>query len=71
MPYFALSGERFNGNEFAIEALEKGASYAIVDNPSLKEVAGCIYVKNALKTLQAWNVSQELLQGYRDFFNRK
>ena len=50
--YFALSGEHFNGNEFAVEALEKGASYAIVDNPSLKEVAGCIYVKNTLETLQ-------------------
>jgi len=50
--YFALSGEHFNGNEFALEALEKGASYAIVDNPSLKEAAGCIYVKNTLETLQ-------------------
>ena len=31
--YFALKGPNFNGNEFAISALEKGAAYAIVDEP--------------------------------------
>ena len=31
--YFALKGPNFNGNEFAISALEKGATYAIVDEP--------------------------------------
>jgi len=51
--YFALSGERFNGNEFALEALQKGASYAVVDQASLKDEPGCIFVNNALKTLQA------------------
>jgi UDP-N-acetylmuramoyl-tripeptide--D-alanyl-D-alanine ligase len=29
--YFALKGPNFNGNQFAISALEAGASYAIVD----------------------------------------
>jgi len=29
--FFALKGDNFNGNLFAIEALKKGASYAIVD----------------------------------------
>ena len=51
--YFALSGERFNGNEFAIEALQKGASYAVVDQAALKNEPGCIFVNNVLKTLQA------------------
>lgn len=51
--YFALSGERFNGNEFALEALQKGASYAVVDQAALKDEPGCIFVISALKTLQA------------------
>jgi UDP-N-acetylmuramoyl-tripeptide--D-alanyl-D-alanine ligase len=29
--YFALKGPNFNGNIFALAALEAGASYAIVD----------------------------------------
>ena len=29
--FFALKGARFNGNEFALKALELGASYAVVD----------------------------------------
>ena len=29
--FLALSGESFNGNTFAIQALEKGCAYAIVD----------------------------------------
>lgn len=29
--YFAINGERFNGNKFVIEAFSKGASIAIVD----------------------------------------
>jgi len=31
--FFALKGERFNGNEFALQALAEGASYAVVDEP--------------------------------------
>ncbi|HAV25978.1 MAG TPA: UDP-N-acetylmuramoyl-tripeptide--D-alanyl-D-alanine ligase [Bacteroidetes bacterium] len=29
--FFALKGDNFNGNSFAIKALEQGASYAVVD----------------------------------------
>ncbi len=29
--FFALKGENFNGNKFAVDALEKGAKYAVVD----------------------------------------
>ena len=29
--FFALKGDNFNGNTFAIQALEKGAAYAVVD----------------------------------------
>ncbi|MGB1038416.1 MAG: UDP-N-acetylmuramoyl-tripeptide--D-alanyl-D-alanine ligase [Bacteroidia bacterium] len=31
MIFFALKGENFNGNLFAVKALEEGASYAVVD----------------------------------------
>ena len=30
--FLALKGESFDGNKFALSALEKGCSYAIVDN---------------------------------------
>ena len=29
--FLALKGESFNGNKFALQALEKGCAYAIVD----------------------------------------
>ena len=29
--FLALKGESFNGNQFAVQALEKGCAYAIVD----------------------------------------
>ena len=51
--YFALSGERFNGNDFAIDALNNGALYAVVDAIKHKDHPGCIYVADALKALQA------------------
>tara|TARA_B110000503_G_scaffold39117_1_gene64411 strand:+ start:142 stop:1425 length:1284 start_codon:yes stop_codon:yes gene_type:complete len=51
--YFALSGSKFNGNDFAQEALNNGASYAVVDNIKLKGKPNHLYVKNALDSLQA------------------
>ena len=33
--FFALRGESFDGNRFAVQALEKGCAYAVVDDPSL------------------------------------
>ena len=29
--FIALKGDNFNGNQFALQALEKGCAYAIVD----------------------------------------
>ncbi|MDA3882955.1 MAG: UDP-N-acetylmuramoyl-tripeptide--D-alanyl-D-alanine ligase [Bacteroidales bacterium] len=34
--FFALKGERFNGNNFALQALNNGAAFAVVDDCSLK-----------------------------------
>ncbi|MBQ3768399.1 MAG: UDP-N-acetylmuramoyl-tripeptide--D-alanyl-D-alanine ligase [Prevotella sp.] len=35
--FLALKGESFNGNHFAVSALEKGCSYAIIDEPEILE----------------------------------
>ncbi|MFC5044149.1 UDP-N-acetylmuramoyl-tripeptide--D-alanyl-D-alanine ligase [Aquimarina hainanensis] len=50
--FFALKGANFNGNIYADEALKKGASYAIVDEKEYAVSPRCIYVGNALQTLQ-------------------
>lgn len=49
--FFALRGERFNGNEFAAQALEKGAAYAVVDQ-TLQTHHRFIKVPDVLKCLQ-------------------
>ena len=50
--FFALKGPNFNGNEFAKEALKKGASYAIVDDELYATDDRYILVKDSLTTLQ-------------------
>jgi len=50
--FFCLSGENFNGNTFAKEALEKGASFVVVDEPEYKIDERCILVENTLEALQ-------------------
>ncbi|MCF8308479.1 MAG: UDP-N-acetylmuramoyl-tripeptide--D-alanyl-D-alanine ligase [Bacteroidales bacterium] len=50
--FFALKGERFDGNRFAKPALQKGAAYAIVDDPSVVENGKYILVDDALEALQ-------------------
>lgn len=50
--FFALSGENFNGNNFALQALEQGAAYAIVDDARLQNNARCVWVENVLQFLQ-------------------
>ena len=57
--FFALKGDRFDGNDFALQALEQGAKCAIVDRATLDGASpgegkgSCILVENVLKTLQA------------------
>ena len=50
--FFALKGDTFNGNEYAEEALKKGASYAIVDEKKYAVSDRVILVDDVLKTLQ-------------------
>lgn len=50
--FFGLRGDRFDGNSFAAEALDKGARYAVVDDPEVARGEQFILVKNSLATLQ-------------------
>lgn len=51
--FIALRGEKFDGNQFAAAALENGAKYAIVDNPSvLADDERYLVVENSLEALQ-------------------
>ncbi len=50
--FFALQGTNFNGNQFAEEALSKGAAYAIVDEATCTPNDRIIQVDDVLKTLQ-------------------
>lgn len=50
--FVALKGERFDANTFANEALEKGASFVIIDNAAYFIDERTILVNNCLETLQ-------------------
>ena len=50
--FFALKGEHFDGNKFAAQALEQGASYAVIDNPKYKTDNRCLLVPDVLQALQ-------------------
>ncbi|MGB0916303.1 MAG: UDP-N-acetylmuramoyl-tripeptide--D-alanyl-D-alanine ligase, partial [Flavobacteriales bacterium] len=50
--YVSLKGESFDGNKFALEALEKGAAYSITDDPTLPNTNGLIKVEDGLNALQ-------------------
>lgn len=49
--FFALKGDNFDGNKYALEALNKGAKYAIIDDSNLKN-PNFIKVQDVLKSLQ-------------------
>ena len=67
--FFALKGENFDGNEYALKALEAGAAYAVVNASS--EVAKSddprlIKVEDTLRTLQElarWHRSMTFVDG--------
>ena len=63
--FFALKGDNFNGNAYAALALEKGASYAIVDEEQFAGHDNTILVKNVLTTLQ------KLSQYHRNYCKAK
>lgn len=50
--FFALKGENFNGNQFALQALDQGALAAIVDEKPVTPHAGIYLVDDVLTALQ-------------------
>ena len=56
--FLALKGESFDGNQFALQALEKGCAYAIVDDPGVcqqpmaERKEQLILVDNCLQTFK-------------------
>ncbi len=50
--FFALKGENFDGNAYALSALEKGAAWAVADSRELPENPRLIIVEDAFKSLQ-------------------
>ena len=67
--FFALKGENFDGNEYALKALEAGASYAVVNADSTvaeSDDKRLIRVEDTLKTLQElarWHRSMTFVDG--------
>ena len=67
--FFALKGENFDGNEYALNALEAGAAYAVVNKDSVAgtlEDHRLIKVSDTLKTLQElarWHRSMTIVNG--------
>ncbi len=61
--FFALSGPNFNGNDFALKALDNGAAYAVIDSDIDAFNDRLIRVENVLETLQL------LAKHHREQFN--
>ena len=50
--FFALKGDNFNANEFAAQAIQKGAAFAVVDEEQYVKNERCLLVDDALTALQ-------------------
>lgn len=50
--FFGLKGDNFNGNKFALQAIESGAAFAIVDQPEYAINEQFILVPDVLESLQ-------------------
>ena len=50
--YFSLKGENFNGNKYALEAVQRGANYAIIDEEMYQVDERLILVDDVLTCLQ-------------------
>ncbi|MFD0798218.1 UDP-N-acetylmuramoyl-tripeptide--D-alanyl-D-alanine ligase [Maribacter chungangensis] len=50
--FFALKGDNFNGNQYALNAIDKGAAYAIIDEEEFAVHEKTILVDDVLSTLQ-------------------
>ena len=61
--FVALKGDSFDGNKFALDAIEKGATLAVVDSQNLKGYPNTLFVPSTLTFLQ------DLARFYRSKLN--
>lgn len=62
--FFALKGDNFDGNRFAVQALAAGAAYAVIDDPAVASGdQRLLLVEDGLKALQ------DLARAYRQQLN--
>lgn len=61
--FFALKGPSFNGNDFALQAIEKGAAFVLADDAGLEGTDRTIVVGDVLGTMQ------ELAKYHREQFH--
>jgi len=61
--FFALKGDNFNANTFALQAIEKGAAFAVVDEAEYAVNEKCLLVADVLSALQ------DLARHYRKQLN--
>jgi UDP-N-acetylmuramoyl-tripeptide--D-alanyl-D-alanine ligase len=50
--FFALRGDRFDGNRYVAQALAAGCAFAVTDDAANTGIPGCIVVDDVLTTLQ-------------------
>lgn len=50
--FIALKGENFNGNNFALQAIEAGASVSVTDDEKYRNHPQCLWVPDTLRFLQ-------------------
>jgi len=50
--FFALRGQNYNGNIYVSEAVEKGASFAVTDDPAFNK-GRTVLVENTLESLKS------------------
>ena len=50
--YWGIKGERFDGNAFTKDAFDKGAAFAVIDNPEYLINDRCILVEDSIAALQ-------------------
>ena len=62
--FFGLNGPNFKGSKYAASALEKGASFAVIDDPDEANDTKIIYCEDPLKGLQ------DLAKFHRAFYKK-
>ena len=72
--FFALKGETFNGNAFALAAIQGGAAYAVVDEPEVEaaDQEHSILVEDVLVAVQqmARHTMLKWLSRFRDLLKK-